>query len=70
MLAPTIEKLPRRTFKLQLQPGTVAVGVDTICEPNGSKDRHVLKRNGEVVGKFDCREVLGWWIEEASASSS
>ncbi|MDE0125649.1 MAG: hypothetical protein OXN97_13830 [Bryobacterales bacterium] len=69
-MAPTIEKAPHRTFKLQLKSsGPVAVRADTICEPNGSPDQYVLKRGGEVVGKFDHREVLGWWIAEDSGSS-
>ena len=52
-MAPTIEKSPRRRFRLRLKNETVTVVADTICGPNGtSQDQYVLKRAGEVVGKF------------------
>ena len=68
MMSPTIEKPSRRVFNVRLKSETVEVVADTICEPNGgdSPSHYVLKREGEIVGKFWRDDVSGWWIDDKS----
>ena len=68
LMAPTTEKPSQRIFNLRLGSETVQVTAGTICE---EQDGYcVLKREGEIVGKFRQEDVSGWWVEESASNQS